>query len=76
MPTRYYGVFCPDGHFNVEGTYEVEHQTSPIGVERRVDHTEEFHCKKHGCGKTFLREQSDIAHSNWPDGREPHYPHR
>ena len=76
MPTRYFGVFCPDNHFNVLGTYEVEYSSSPIGTDRRVDHIEAFDCKKHDCGKTFLREQSDIAHSNWPDGEDPVYPHR
>ena len=72
MPTRYVGLFCPDKHFNVVGTYEVEHLYAPVLVQRIWDN--QAQCEQ--CGKMFSVRQSDVAHSNFPDGRDARYPHK
>lgn len=72
MPTRYVGLFCPDRHFNVVGTYEVEHMYAPVLVQRIWD--TQAQCEQ--CRKMFSFQQSDVAHSNSPDGRDARYPHK
>ena len=74
MPTRYYGVFCPKGHFIQIGTYPIEHPDSPYGGSLTLNHAEEFRCGK--CGDISSYQQSDIAYSNSPDGKEAEYPFR
>jgi hypothetical protein len=74
MPTRYVGLFCPNGHFNVQDTYAVEHVNAPLLLHWIVNRQTKLRCKK--CARTFSSQQSDVAHSNWRDGREPHYPHK
>jgi hypothetical protein len=71
---RYFGVLCPNGHFVLFGGYPIEHPAAPYGTDRRVDHPTEHKCKT--CGAVFVYEQTDVAHSNWPDGRDAKYPHR
>lgn len=75
-PTRYVGVFCPDGHFNVQDTYEVEHSSAPCALHWVVDKPTHCKCRAEDCGMVFRYGQGDVAHSNWPDGREPEFPHR
>lgn len=74
MPARYYGVFCPNGHFECLGEYIIEHPEAPYGTDRLVAHATEQQCKI--CGKVFTYEQADVAHSNWQDGRAAKYPHK
>ena len=71
MPTRYVGLFCPNGHFNVQDTYEVERVNAALLLHWIVNRQAELQCKK--CRSTVSCQQSDVAHSNWRDGREPHY---
>lgn len=57
--TRYVGLFCPDGHFNVLDTYEVEHPDAPIGLDLIMDESSVFQCEE--CGKAFSYEQVDVV---------------
>ena len=74
MPTEYVGLFCPDKHFNIVGTYEVEHPYAPVLVQLIVENQAQVQCWK--CGKMFSGRQNDVAYSNWPDGRDARYPHK
>ena len=74
MPTRYVGLFCPDKHFNIVETYEVEHPYAPVLVPLIVENQAQVQCWK--CSKMFSGQKSDVAHSNWPDGRDARYPHK
>ena len=74
VPNRYIGLFCPDKHFNVMETYAVAHLYAPASVHWIVDGQTQCRCKQ--CGKIFSFRQSDVAHSNSPDGRDARYPHK
>lgn len=74
VPNRYIGVFCPDQHFNVMERYAVAHLYAPASVHWIVDGQAQCRCKQ--CGKIFSFRQSDVAHANSPDGRDPRYPHK
>ncbi len=76
MPTKYYGVFCRDcGRFKHLGNYEAKYPEE-IGSHFTLDHPTELQCTNPECGRTSVYQQSDIAHSVSPDGKEPQYPHR
>lgn len=72
MPTRYVGLFCPDRHFNIVDTYEVAYLQAPVQVHWVVDQ-DQRRCEQ--CSKVFSFQQRDVAHSNFPDGRDAWYPH-
>jgi hypothetical protein len=74
MPIRYFGVFCPNGHFIQRGEYPVATLDEPCSRHLVMTDLTEIQCNQ--CGSISAYQRSDVAHSNWPDGREPQYPHR
>jgi hypothetical protein len=73
VPIRYYGIICATcGTFNPVGSYP---NVNPgvYGTDADVSGVP-WECKN--CGQVAHYSRADVAHSDWPDGREPHYPHR
>lgn len=74
MSTGYVGLFCPDKHFNVVRTYAIADLHARVFVDWVVRGQAQCRCRQ--CGKVFSFLQSDIAYSNFPDGRDAWYPQR
>jgi hypothetical protein len=73
MPTMYFGVICPNGHFILLRTYHGEHAQARYDAVT-LDHPTEFRCDH--CGTASLYQQTDVAYSNSADGKQFYYSFR
>jgi hypothetical protein len=73
VPVRYYGFFYVScTKFVVIGSYP---NVNPSVYGKDIDPGGVLWGCSH-CGQNSFYSRSDIAHSDWRDGTEPHYPQR
>ena len=73
MVTVHYGVFCANcKRFIRFGSYEAE----ALGKNLRDVNPGPDRLPCQNCLDKWLYQRADVAHSLWPDGREPIYPQR